>query len=109
MKIWTYFSCIIRTQWLVHLCRMVFYWHCDCSPWLILTNSTTLGPSIYDVHTEGEGSGSGGRMRTGGGAAPLTSSCLPIMQRSLHFTYQHFVLKRIKNGNFTSIQISNIN
>jgi len=32
-----------------------------------------MGPSIYDVHTEGgEGSGSGGHMRTGvmGGQAP---------------------------------------
>jgi len=31
----------------------------------------TKGPSIYDVHTEGEWSGSGGRMWTrGGGPAP---------------------------------------
>ena len=29
--------------------------------------ATNKGPSIYDVHTEGEGSGSGGRMWTGGG------------------------------------------
>src|SRR6218665_1217096 len=30
----------------------------------------TRGPSIYDVHTEGEGSGSGGRMWTGGSMQP---------------------------------------
>src|SRR6218665_3347530 len=31
------------------------------------THQQNKGPSIYDVHTEGRGSGSGGRMWTGGG------------------------------------------
>jgi len=32
------------------------------------------GPSIYDVHTESEGSGSGGRMWMGEGSSPLGTS-----------------------------------
>jgi len=44
----------------------------------MLYTNEGLGPSIYDVHTEGGGwSGSGGRMWTGGrGSSPMWTSTL---------------------------------
>ena len=75
------------------------------------------GPSIYDVHTEG-GSGSGGRMWTGGGGpAPcgrphrklklestdVIAYCLLLMQRSWRPFLPKFRLWTEKKGNFSAI------
>ena len=72
----------------------------------------SLGPSIYDVHTEGvRGSGSGGRMWMGEWSSPmwtstqkikikspLTSYCLLLMQRSWRRFYQNFVFGQKQSG-----------
>ena len=75
-----------------------------------------MGPSIYDVHTEGEGSGSGGRMLTGGGGpAPcgrphrkLKLESTDVILSSSHAKklasfYQNFVFGQKKSGNFSAI------
>src|SRR6218665_2361401 len=77
--------------------------------------TTHKGPSIYDVHTEGEGV----RLRwTGmGGSSPcgrphrklkLESTddigyCLLLMQRSWRLFYQNFVFGQEKSGTFSAI------
>src|SRR6218665_2679829 len=43
--------------------------------------SSIKGPSIYDAHTEGEGSGSGGRMWMGEGSSPMWTSTQKIKIR----------------------------
>ena len=58
-----------------------------------------MGPSIYDVHTEGEGEGSGGRMWTG--ASPMWTSTQKIILSSSHakklvYFYQNSVFGRNK-------------
>ena len=79
---------------------------------------TRLGPSIYDVHTEGGGgSGSGGRMWTGGGGpAPcgrphrkLKLESTDDILSSSHakklasFFNQNFIFGQEKSGNLSAI------
>jgi len=89
-------------------------------------NCNGKGQSIYDVHTEGGGdSGTGGRMWTGVGRGQAPCGH-PHRKLKLKFTYlRHPVffsckevgvsiftrissLDGIKSGNFSAIQISNI-
>ena len=74
--------------------------------------SSIKGPSIYDAHTEGEGSGSGGRMWMGRGQAPcgrphrkLKLESTDVILSSSHakklvYFLPHLVFGRNKKWNF---------
>ena len=115
-RFYTYRVCQYLPMWIQAIAVDGVFW----ARQIVWTHQTQghMGPSIYDVHTEGgEGSDSGGRMWTeGGGPAPCGRPHKKLKLKSTDVIlsssrakklasifYQNFVFGQKKSGNFSAI------